>query len=143
MEIARSALPATTQRPCMREQRTVFGEVPELYDRARAGYSEALVDDVLGFVGDDGSQVRALEVGAGTGKATVPFALRGVEIVALEPSVAMATVAKRNCQRLPNVRIDVTTFEDWPLEPAAFILLFSAQAWHWVRREVRTGRLTL
>jgi SAM-dependent methyltransferase len=120
-----------------REQRFVFGEAAELYDRARAGYPEALVDDVLGFTGVEGGQLRALEVGAGTGKATVAFAARGVEILALEPSPAMAAVAMRHCGRFPRVSIAGITFEDWPLQAGAYDLLFSAQAWHWVDPSVR------
>src|ERR1039458_4096462 len=94
----------TTPRACLmdaegREQRFIFGEVAELYDRARAGYSATLVDDVLSFVGVDSDRLRALEVGAGTGKATVAFAVRGLEILALEPSLEMATVARRRVGR--------------------------------------------
>ena len=126
--------------PDVREQRLVFGEDAELYEKARAGYPESLVDDVLSFVGVEASQVRALEVGAGTGKATRSFARRGVEIVALEPSAAMAAVARGNCGRFANVRVDVTSFEDWPLEAAAFHLVFAAQSWHWVDREVRSAK---
>lgn len=95
------------------------------------------VDDVLAFVGFKASQVRALEVGAGTGKATMSFARRGVDIVALEPSAAMAAVAKGNCGGFPNVRVEVTSFEGWPLEAGAFHLVFAAQSRHWVGREVR------
>src|SRR5438552_140762 len=82
-----------------REQGTVFGEVAELYDRARPGYPTALVDEVLAFAPES---PRVLDVGAGTGKATVPFAERGLEVVALQPSVGMAAVARRNCSRFPN-----------------------------------------
>ncbi len=121
----------------VREQRLVFGEDAELYDKARPGYPESLVDGVLSFVGLDASQVRALEVGAGTGKATMSFARRGVDIVALEPSSAMAALAMGNCRRFPNVRVDVTSFEDWPLEAAAFRLVFAAQSWHWLDRQIR------
>jgi SAM-dependent methyltransferase len=120
-----------------REQRFVFGEAAELYDRARAGYPDALVEDVLGFVQGDGRPLRALEVGAGTGKATVAFAVRGLEILALEPSPAMAAVAMRHCRRFPGVRIAGATFEEWPVEASGFDLLFSAQAWHWVDPSVR------
>ena len=77
-----------------REQRFVFGEVADLYDRARPGYPEQLVEDVLRFRGLPAPRV--LEVGAGTGKATVVFAARGLEIVALEPTPEMAAVAARN-----------------------------------------------
>jgi SAM-dependent methyltransferase len=121
----------------MREQRLVFGEVAELYDRVRAGYPDAAVDDVIGFAGVDGPRLRALEVGAGTGKATVSFAARGLEILALEPSAEMAAVARRNCRPFPRVRIESVTFEEWPAVAGGFGLVFSAQAWHWVRPEVR------
>jgi hypothetical protein len=121
----------------VREQRLVFGEAAELYDRARAGYSDQLVDNVLAFTRAEGPTVRAVEVGAGTGKATVAFASRNVEVVALEPDQAMAAVATRNCRRFPAVRIEITSFEDWPLPDQDFDLVFSAQAWHWVRPEVR------
>ncbi len=118
----------------------IFGEVPELYDKARAPYPDALVDDVVVFARADAllPHLRALEIGAGTGIATVAFAARRVEILALEPDQAMAAVASRNCTRWPDVRIQETTFEDWQLDgDQRFDLVFSAQAWHWVDREVR------
>lgn len=103
----------------MCEQRMVFGEDADCYEKARAGYPEALVDDVLGFAGSE-TDHGALEVGAGTGKATVAFAAKGVEIVALEPHRAMNAVARRNCERFPRVRVEVTTFEDWTLRSEHF-----------------------
>jgi SAM-dependent methyltransferase len=118
-----------------REQRTVFGEVAELYDQARPGYPDALLDDVLEFVGRDSPKV--LEVGAGTGKATVLLALRGLEIVAVEPSAEMAAVARRHCAPFPMVSIQVQSFEACSAATGTFDLLASAQAWHWVRPEVR------
>jgi SAM-dependent methyltransferase len=121
----------------MREQRLVFGEVAELYDRIRAGYPDAVFDDVLSFAGPGGPRLRALEVGAGTGKATVGFAARGLEILALEPSAAMAAVARRNCRPFPGVRVESASFEDWPAAVGGFGLVFSAQAWHWITPEVR------
>lgn len=121
----------------MREQRLVFGEEPELYDRARPGYSDAVVQDVLAFGGIEGEACRALEVGAGTGKATVAFARNGVRVLALEPDPAMAAVAARNCAPYPGVEVSVSSFEDWEPQEGAFDLVFSAQAWHWVRPEVR------
>lgn len=125
----------------MREQRTIFGEVAELYDRARAGYPDALIDDVLAHAGwVAGSRMRALEIGAGTGKATVAFAAHDVDVLALEPNAAMAAVLGRNCRDFPHVRVELATFEDWAASESGFDLLFSAQAWHWVPRDVRRRR---
>lgn len=118
----------------------MFGEDAELYDRARPGYSDAIVTSVLGYLGADpaSGKVRALEIGAGTGKATTAFAARGFDIVAVEPDPAMAAVASRNTSGYPGVRIVQAAFEDVLLDhEPAFDLVFSAQAWHWVRPEVR------
>jgi SAM-dependent methyltransferase len=131
------APPWLRQYGVMREQRLVFGEVAELYDSVRSGYPDALVDDVISFAGSDGPGLRAVEVGAGTGKATVSFAARGLQIVAIEPSPAMAAVARRNCAQFPGVSVEETTFEDWPVPAEAFGLVYSGQAWHWVSPEVR------
>jgi SAM-dependent methyltransferase len=118
-----------------REQRFVFGEVPDLYDRARPGYPQALVGDVLTFVGM--LLPRTLEIGAGTGKATVAFATRGFEILALEPAPAMAAVATRNCAAFPGVTVEVGTFEEWQGSGTGFDLVFAAQSWQWLRPGVR------
>ncbi len=121
----------------MYEQRRLsFGGVADLYDQSRPSYPEALVDDVLEFAGA-GASDRALEVGAGTGKATVLFAARGLDIVAIEPSAEMAVVAKRNLAAYGNVRIEQTEFESWRPPGHEFRLVFSAQAWHWIAPDVR------
>ncbi len=83
-----------------REQRLVFGEVAETYDRARPGYPDVVVDDIVARAPQT-EGMRLLEVGCGTGKATVPFAARGFDLVALEPSEEMAAVARRNCASYP------------------------------------------
>ncbi|MGW5068775.1 class I SAM-dependent methyltransferase [Streptomyces cyaneofuscatus] len=61
----------------------IFDEDAELYDRARPGYPPALYDDLAELAGArPGSRV--LEVGCGTGQATVPLAARGCPIIAVE-----------------------------------------------------------
>lgn len=112
----------------------VFGEVAEEYDRIRPDYPEELVDDVLAYAAVAG--VRALEVGAGTGKATLAFAKRGIGITAIEPDEAMAAVLTRRVLIQPNVSVTVSSFEEY-LPSRPFGLVFSAQAWHWTDPAVR------
>ena len=119
----------------VRERRLTFGEVAELYDRVRPSYPPAVVEEVV----SQAETERALEVGAGTGKATVLFARAGVSVLALEPSGQMAAIARRNCAAYPGVRIEELEFEDWDAGER-FALLFSAQAWHWVRPSERYRR---
>jgi len=117
-------------------RRLSFGGVAELYDRSRPSYPSALIDGVLEFAGA-GEGDRALEVGAGTGKATVLFADRDLDVVAIEPSAEMAAVARRNCAAYDNVTVVETTFEDWRRKGPPFRIVFSAQAWHWIAPGVR------
>lgn len=119
-----------------RERRLSFGGVAALYDRARPSYPAALVEDVLEFAAV-GEGDRAVEVGAGTGKATMLFAARGLTVIALEPSAEMAAIARPNCAAFENVTIEETDFERWRPPGQDFRLVFSAQAWHWISPDVR------
>jgi SAM-dependent methyltransferase len=117
-------------------RRTSFDEEAGLYDRARPSYAEPLVDEVIAHsrIPPDG---RILEVGAGTGKATVLFARRGYSLVALEPGANLANVLRKNVAAFPKVRIERSTFEAWPGADGTFDLVISAQAFHWVDPAVR------
>lgn len=123
------------------ERRLAFGTVAELYDHARPSYPPAAIDELLEF-GALLPRSRVLEVGAGTGKLTRLLAERGLAVVALEPSAAMAEVARRNCASYPLVEIAQSDFEHW--QPSADALwvsaVVSAQAWHWVAPQVRCER---
>ena len=89
-----------------------------------------MVSDVVEYAGAHPGS-RALEVGAGTGKATALFAARGLKITAIEPSAEMAAVGSDNTAG-DGVSFLIAKFEEAPLEPHHYQLIFSAQAWHWV-----------
>src|SRR5215210_4177723 len=114
--------------------RSSFNEVPELYDEVRPGYPAEVIDAIISLsaLPPDG---RILEIGCGTGQITIPFAARGYSLLALELGEALAALAGRKCASYPNVEIRNISFEDWPVEPGAFHLLLSAQAFHWIDPE--------
>jgi len=112
-------------------RRLLFGEVAELYDTYRPSYPSELIDD-LAVRSGVAPGTRILEVGAGTGKATLLFAAIGAGVVALEPSAPMAEVARRNCAGYPAVEIIERDFERWDRAGQRFPLLYCAQAWHWI-----------
>ena len=110
----------------------------DLYDHARPSYPSALVDDVIDYAGAAGDgTARALEIGAGTGKATALLAARGLDVLAIEPSAEMAQIARRNLAGYDNVTIEQTEFERWRPSGHEYRLLFSGQAWHWIAPDVR------
>ncbi|GGU64713.1 methyltransferase type 11 [Streptomyces albospinus] len=121
-------------------RRHIFGNDAEQYDTARPGYPRQLLDDVLEFSALAAGEP-ALEVGAGTGKATLAFARSGVPVTCVEPDVRMARVLRRRCAELPDgsVGIEVADFEAWH-PTRQYGLLYCAQAWHWVDPDVRWAR---
>ncbi len=133
--IARAQPGAGRQTERVREQRLVFGEAADLYDRFRPSYPDPLIDDLVAMAGLDGSAA-VLEVGAGTGKATALFATRGIPVVGVEPSGEMAEVARHNLSGFPEVEIEQGDFEHWDPGDRRFPLVFSGQAWHWVEPSV-------
>jgi SAM-dependent methyltransferase len=116
-----------------RPRRLVFGEIAELYEARRPGYPVALIDDLVAWAGQGTDPPAALEVGAGTGKATRLMSARGVAVTAIEPSAEMAAVARR-LAATPGGLVDLieSDFEHADLGGRRFSLIFAGQAWHWV-----------
>ncbi|EIV92907.1 trans-aconitate 2-methyltransferase [Frankia sp. QA3] len=119
--------------------RATFTEDAELYDRARPGYPPRMFDDLAAMVGL-GAGCRVLEIGCGTGQATVPLARRGCRIVAVELGPEMAAVARRNLAGHRDVQVLNAVFEDWPLPPEPFDVVFAATAFHWIDPAVRVEK---
>ena len=72
-----------------------FGLDARTYDAMRPRYPDALIERVVAYARLS-SASRALEIGSGTGIATLPFAKHGCSIHCLELSEAMADVARTN-----------------------------------------------
>lgn len=121
------------------KRRVTFDQVALEYDQVRPGYPEALFDDVVtrSHIPPDG---RILEVGCGTGQATIPFARRGYQIDGIELGENLAAVARHNLAVYPKAKVLVGAFETWPHEDQMYSLLVSATAFHWIDPAVRYQR---
>ena len=113
-----------------------FGVVAEAYERFRPGYPVGLFDLVMTYAG---RPVRtALEIGAGTGKATRLFAQRGVTVTATEPDGGMLAELRKHVPA--NVKTVQAAFED--LRPGvSYALVYAAAALHWTNPEGRWSRI--
>jgi SAM-dependent methyltransferase len=113
-------------------RRLSFGAVAEQYDLHRPGYPAELVDAVLEYAGAQPGDA-ILDIGAGTGRATLLFAARGFPVTAVEPDGEMAAVAsKRAATAGQTIEILNTDFERAQLPAHGFQVLISATAWHWI-----------
>src|SRR5918994_5124284 len=111
--------------------RTTFDEAASLYDEVRPGYPDQLFDDIVSLSGIPAGG-RILEIGCGTGQATVPFVRRGYRILCVELGENMAAVARRNLEGYPQSEVRTGAFEEWTLQEKAFDLAISATAFHWL-----------
>lgn len=86
---------------------------------------------------------RILEIGAGTGRATLPLARRGAVITVIEPSADMLRVLGEHLQAealTDHVTLRQATFED--VDPAAgYDVVVAAQSFHWTDPATRWARL--
>ncbi|GCE46384.1 methyltransferase family protein [Thermosporothrix hazakensis] len=123
-----------------RQLRASFNQKAELYDQARPGYPERLFDDMVAFAALP-AQASILEIGPGTGQATLPLARRGYRIHAIELGQALAAVARRKLAAFPNVSIEVGAFEETPLAGSAYDLALAATAFHWLPQDLAYRKL--
>jgi SAM-dependent methyltransferase len=113
-----------------------FGPVAEAYERLRPGYPVELVVVVMSYAG---RPVRtALEIGAGTGKATRLFAQQGITVTATEPDGAMLAELRKHVPA--NVKTVQASFED--LRPGeSYELVYAVAALHWTNPKRRWSRM--
>ncbi len=123
-------------------RRQSFDAVARLYDRHRPGYPEQLFDDLVRLTAIPPGG-RILEIGPGTGQATLPLARRGFSILGLELGPRTARLCRTNLRNFPNARIVCQTFEDWPPEPESFDLTLAAGSFHWLEPRFAFARCAL
>jgi SAM-dependent methyltransferase len=117
------------------DRRFTFNQVAFEYDAVRPTYPEALVEDILAFSSISGKG-KILEVGCGSGQATLPFARRGYSMICLDIGPELLKLAAQKCQDFPWVNFFCAAFEDWQPGEERFDLLLSATAFHWISPEI-------
>ena len=120
--------------------RATFDSAAGSYQQARPDYPRELFDQ-LAELADLQPGARLLEVGCGTGKATLALAGRDFTITCVELGAELAAAARRNLAGQANVQVIHGSFESW-LPPAGmtFDLVFAATAWHWIDPAVKYRR---
>lgn len=120
----------------MSDRALSFGARAAAYERFRPGYPVELFDLVMAYAA---RPVRtALEIGAGTGKATRLFARGGITVTATEPDPAMLAELREHVP--PGVTTRQAAFED--LRPGqTYGLVYAAASLHWTDPEGRWPRM--
>ena len=110
----------------------------EMFDRAlltyeamRPGYPAAVYNDIFRYRPIDGTS-RVVEVGIGTGQATLPVLETGCTLTAVEYGANLADVCREKFRAYPRFSVAVSKFEDFVCPADTVDLVFSATAFHWI-----------
>jgi len=117
-----------------RENRVHFDDIVVNYDKARWDYPVELFADIFKYTG--AGYKNALEIGAGTGKATTPFLNAGYDVTAVEMGANMTEFMLDKFRDKANFNVITTTFEEAVLLESSYDLIYAASAFHWVDAEI-------
>jgi len=110
-----------------------FDESVILYDRFRPTYVKELFEDIISY-----SQItkssKILEIGCGTGNATLPMIETGAEVTAVEIGKNLSQYTAQKFFEYKNFQVINTSFEDFQA-PIKYDLIFAATAFHWIKPE--------
>ena len=115
----------------MMRNKESFDSGAKQYDEARLSYPDDVINWIIERTCVSKDDI-LLEIGAGTGQATIPFAKRGFAIHCIELGKNLADFLIKKTDEY-NVTVDICSFEDWnPPESFQCSFIFSATAFHWL-----------
>lgn len=115
--------------------RLTFNEDAPNYDRLRPTYADELLHDVIQFSSLSRNK-RALEIGMGTGQATLPFLKTGCKVTAIEIGAKLAQFSREKFTEFKSFEVINQDFESVQLDENTYDLVYSATAFHWIPQEI-------
>jgi SAM-dependent methyltransferase len=114
---------------------TTFNSVYNEYDRWRPTYVKELYDDIF-VVKEIKPSSNVLEVGIGTGQATLPILETGCSLTAIELGDKLAEFSRYKYKNYEKFHVKNLAFQDFQCPPNSFDLIFSATAFHWIPEDI-------
>ena len=119
-----------------RSNRTHFDDIVVDYDKIRPEYPASLYEDIFSYISSENNDKNALEIGAGTGKATIPFLDAGFFVTASEIGANMTAFLAEKFKSRENFNAINDAFEDVQLDENSYDIIYAASAFHWVDAEI-------
>lgn len=108
-----------------------FDENVVLYDKFRPTYGTKIFEDILSY-GRIKKSNKILEIGCGTGNATLPMIRTGAEVTAVEIGDNLSKYTAQKFSQYSNFHVIHSAFEDFQAH-AKYDLIFAATAFHWIK----------
>ncbi|OFZ24592.1 MAG: hypothetical protein A2381_13965 [Bdellovibrionales bacterium RIFOXYB1_FULL_37_110] len=120
----------------MKDLKHTFNDIAKYYDQTRPTYPNQIFEDIIRLTKIN-TESKLLEVGCGTGQATVQFARKGFNLHAIDIGENLIEIAKQNCKPFNNTRFEHISLEEHAKTNNQYDLIFSACAFHWIPVEIR------
>ncbi len=111
-----------------------FDNASQDYDTTRPLYVRGIYDEIFRYK-PVGEESRVLEIGIGSGKATLPILEKGCRLQAVEPGDSLADIAEQRFEKYERFSLYRQRLEDFRERPESFDLIYSATAFHWIPEE--------
>lgn len=121
--------------PVINSLEWTFDTQAELYSKMRPGYVDELYKDIFSYI-DISNSSNVLEIGIGSGQATLPILQTGCNLTAVERGTNFAQMCTEEFKEYPNFLIENTYFENFKYKSGSYDLIYSASAFHWVPEEI-------
>jgi SAM-dependent methyltransferase len=112
-----------------------FNTVAEEYDKWRPTYVPELYKDIFTYKPIN-LLSNVLEIGIGTGQATLPILETGCNLTAVELGENLAEITRRKFSSYNNISIETGAFQNYESNNDFYDLIYSASAFHWIPEEV-------
>ena len=112
-----------------------FDTVASTYEKLRPGYCDELYKTIFDYAHIN-QESNVVEVGIGSGQATLPFLKTGCSLTAVEIGENFSKLCKEKFGAYPKFNVITSRFEDVMFEDGVYDLVYSASAFHWVAEEI-------
>ena len=112
-----------------------FDTAASAYDKFRPGYVDELYKMIFDYITLSESSC-AVEVGIGSGQATLPFLKTGCRLTAVEYGEELSKLCRKKFRDYPNFSVVTNKFENETFSDSVYDLVYSATAFHWVPEEI-------
>lgn len=108
-----------------------FNEDETNYEKIRPLYPQELFKDILAYNQLDQNS-HALEIGIGTGQATLPILTTQAQVIAVELGDKLSEFVRNKFWEYPNFEVINADFMELSFNPHSLDLVYSATAFHWL-----------
>ena len=112
-----------------------FDTAVSLYEKMRPGYVGDIYKAIFDYVHIDETS-RVVEVGSGSGQATLPVLQTGCSLTAVEYGENFSDLLRDKFSDYEKFSVVTGKFEDVALDNDSYDLVFSATAFHWVPEDI-------